>query len=123
MCRFTSVATCDLYDLPTKTPAIEPTLTRLSKKSSASSTSSYRSKFTSNAKLTKNGLFKVINAPKHKFTFEQDEEMSLEIQLLEDALGVMEITEEENRLQMKNNFKQCLQECRKVLRGLEHFDC
>ena len=123
MCRIILKESKDLFQLPEKVKDLSATLTftERSVNGSLKSSSSHRSKYLSGSKLTKNGLFSAIKAKKSQKTKETMEELNFELDLLRDTFYLAQQKESNLVQQFGNGLKSCSDECRRVLRGLEHW--
>ena len=90
-----------------------------SKPSSINSNSSQRSKYLTNTKLTKSLLFSAI---KNKKDNKECQERGLELELLTDTLKLEEREEHKVQQMLRNGLKSWHQDCRKLLRALEHYN-
>jgi hypothetical protein len=119
MCRIILSRQPDLFPAPEKKHDISCHNTYRSGQSSIKSTGSQRSKYVANSKLTKSTLFSAIRGKRNSMR-EGLEERGLEMELLEDTLKLAEREEERLLHMLKAGMKGWRDECRKVLRGLEH---
>lgn len=87
MCRIILKQSQDLFQLPDKVKDLSMTMTftERSVKGSIKSSSSHRSKYLSNARLTKNSLFSALKAKKSQKTRETADQLNFEHDLLRDT--------------------------------------
>ena len=121
MCRIILSHTQDLIPFPEKAKESAVTFNPEGLTLSMRSSSSQRSKYVSNSKLTKSNLFSALKG--RKLAFERDNmmEMNLQVELLSDAFDLTNSTKESITIQLKKELKNYREDCRKVLRALEHY--
>ena len=119
MCRIIVSSKQDLYPAFEKEVKTAELSTLGKSELTMFSGSSHRSKYVSNSKLIKGGLFSSLKGKRNSVTLENIREMNFQIELLRSMAEGTEQRGEVVRQSVKSEIRGCRDGCRKALRTLQ----